>query len=100
MSAHYLTYTFDIHGGGMDLILRHHENEIAQRAISVIGFIMGSLQQMVRKCQNHLVTSSPLVRSKAHTNPFVYHPLALRYFLMGTHYRSPVNYSIEQIEIA
>lgn len=30
MSAHYLTHTFDIHGGGMDLIFPHHENEIAQ----------------------------------------------------------------------
>lgn len=30
MSAHYLTHSFDIHGGGMDLIFPHHENEIAQ----------------------------------------------------------------------
>lgn len=30
MSAHYLTYSFDIHGGGMDLIFPHHENELAQ----------------------------------------------------------------------
>lgn len=30
MSAHYLTFSFDIHGGGMDLIFPHHENEIAQ----------------------------------------------------------------------
>lgn len=30
MSAHYLTHAFDIHGGGMDLIFPHHENEIAQ----------------------------------------------------------------------
>ncbi|TQE03116.1 hypothetical protein C1H46_011287 [Malus baccata] len=31
MSAHYMTFKFDIHGGGIDLIFRHHENEVAQR---------------------------------------------------------------------
>ncbi|RXH84054.1 hypothetical protein DVH24_026953 [Malus domestica] len=31
MTAHYMTFKFDIHGGGIDLIFRHHENEVAQR---------------------------------------------------------------------
>ncbi|KAK4430232.1 Cysteine--tRNA ligase CPS1, chloroplastic/mitochondrial [Sesamum alatum] len=72
MSAHYLTHAFDIHGGGMDLIFPHHENEIAQSCAA---------------CSESKVTK-------------LYHALALRHFLLGTHYRSPVNYSISQIEIS
>ncbi|KAK2972916.1 hypothetical protein RJ640_026668 [Escallonia rubra] len=101
MSADYLTCTFDIHGGGQDLIFPHHENEIAQSCAAVpesnVSYWM----------HNGFVTSNDEKMSKSLGNFFTirevtkrYHPLALRYFLMGTHYRSPVNYSISQIEIA
>ncbi|KAL3644667.1 hypothetical protein CASFOL_009847 [Castilleja foliolosa] len=101
MSSHYLTHVFDIHGGGMDLIFPHHENEIAQSCAacpeSNISYWM----------HNGFVTANDEKMSKSLGNFFtirevtkLYHPLALRHFLLGTHYRSPVNYSISQIEIA
>lgn len=101
MSAHYLSHSFDIHGGGMDLTFPHHENEIAQSCAacpeSKISYWM----------HNGFVNIDDEKMSKSLGNFFtirevtrLYHPLALRYFLLGNHYRSPVNYSISQIEIA
>ncbi|KAL3510757.1 hypothetical protein ACH5RR_030158 [Cinchona calisaya] len=101
MSAHYLTQSFDIHGGGMDLIFPHHENEIAQSCAAC------SESNVSYWVHNGFVTIDDEKMSKSLGNFFsirqvtnVYHPLALRHFLLGMHYRSPVNYSISQIEIA
>nr|GMD21958.1 cysteine--tRNA ligase 2, cytoplasmic isoform X1 [Ipomoea batatas] len=101
MSAHYLTHSFDIHGGGMDLIFPHHENEIAQSCAAC------SESKVNYWVHNGFVTANDEKMSKSLGNFFtirevtkLYHPLSLRYFLLGTHYRSPVNYSISQIEIA
>ncbi|XP_073119505.1 cysteine--tRNA ligase CPS1 homolog, chloroplastic/mitochondrial-like isoform X2 [Henckelia pumila] len=101
MSSQYLTHTFDIHGGGMDLIFPHHENEIAQSCAA------SSESKVNYWVHNGFVTANDEKMSKSLGNFFtirevtnLYHPLALRYFLLGTHYRSPVNYSISQIEIA
>ncbi|KAI3453046.1 hypothetical protein Pfo_009709 [Paulownia fortunei] len=101
MSAHYLTHSFDIHGGGMDLIFPHHENEIAQSCAAC------SESKISYWMHNGFVTANDEKMSKSLGNFFtirevtkLYHPLALRHFLLGTHYRSPVNYSISQIEIA
>ncbi|KAL0379142.1 UNVERIFIED_CONTAM: Cysteine--tRNA ligase CPS1, chloroplastic/mitochondrial [Sesamum radiatum] len=101
MSAHYLTHTFDIHGGGMDLIFPHHENEIAQSCAAC------SESKVNYWIHNGFVTANDEKMSKSLGNFFtirevtkLYHPLALRHFLLGTHYRSPVNYSISQIEIS
>ncbi|CAK9159509.1 unnamed protein product [Ilex paraguariensis] len=101
MSAHYLTCTFDIHGGGMDLIFPHHENEMAQSCAACPesnvsywihnGFVNANDEKMSKSLGNFFT-----IREVTK----LYHPLALRHFLMGTHYRSPVNYSISQIEIA
>ncbi|KAL0396770.1 UNVERIFIED_CONTAM: Cysteine--tRNA ligase CPS1, chloroplastic/mitochondrial [Sesamum calycinum] len=101
MSAHYLTHAFDIHGGGMDLIFPHHENEIAQSCAAC------SKSKVNYWIHNGFVTANDEKMSKSLGNFFtirevtkLYHPLALRHFLLGTHYRSPVNYSISQIEIS
>ncbi|KAL1807737.1 hypothetical protein ACET3Z_024727 [Daucus carota] len=101
MSAKYLTPVFDIHGGGMDLIFPHHENEIAQSCAACPD---SNVSYWVH---NGFVTTNDEKMSKSLGNFFtirkvteLYHPLALRHFLLGTHYRSPVNYSITQIEIA
>ncbi|KAL6333942.1 hypothetical protein AAG906_039357 [Vitis piasezkii] len=80
MSAHYLTFKFDIQGGGIDLIFPHHENEIAQSCAA---------------CQENNVS---YWMHNGHITD-LYHPLALRYFYLGTHCRSPINYSIAQLEI-
>ncbi|KAJ7958798.1 Cysteine--tRNA ligase [Quillaja saponaria] len=101
MSAAYLGYTFDIHGGGADLVFPHHENEIAQSCAacerSNISFWI----------HNGFVTIDSEKMSKSLGNFFtirqvvdLYHPLALRLFLMGTHYQSPINYSDMQLESA
>ncbi|XP_050363881.1 cysteine--tRNA ligase, chloroplastic/mitochondrial isoform X1 [Argentina anserina] len=99
MSAAYLGYSFDIHGGGMDLVFPHHENEIAQSCAackqSDISYWM----------HNGFVTIDSEKMSKSLGNFFtirqvidLYHPLALRLFLLGTHYLSPINYSDVQLE--
>ncbi|XP_019249158.1 PREDICTED: cysteine--tRNA ligase 2, cytoplasmic-like [Nicotiana attenuata] len=102
MSAHYLTHSFDIHGGGMDLKFPHHENEIAQSCAACPesnvsywmhnGFVKDRDGEKMSKSLGNFFTIRDVTR--------LYHPLALRYFLLGTHYRSDVNYSISQIEIA
>ncbi|XP_022775964.1 cysteine--tRNA ligase 2, cytoplasmic-like isoform X2 [Durio zibethinus] len=99
MSAHYLSFKFDIHGGGLDLIFPHHENEIAQSCAacqeSDVSYWM----------HNGHVTNNNEKMSKSLGNFFTirqiterYHPLALRYFLINAHYRSPLNYSVLQLE--
>ncbi|PPD77463.1 hypothetical protein GOBAR_DD25615 [Gossypium barbadense] len=99
MSAHYLSFKFDIHGGGLDLIFPHHENEIAQSCAaceeSDVSYWM----------HNGHVTNNNEKMSKSLGNFFTirqiterYHPLALRYFLINAHYRSPLNYSVVQLE--
>ncbi|GAB2275426.1 hypothetical protein Dimus_010182 [Dionaea muscipula] len=101
MSAAYLGYSFDIHGGGMDLMFPHHENEIVQ---SCAACRESNVSYWVH---NGFVTVDSEKMSKSLGNFFtirqvidIYHPLALRLFLMGTHYRSPVNYSDVLLESA
>ncbi|KAL2939945.1 Cysteine--tRNA ligase chloroplastic/mitochondrial [Bienertia sinuspersici] len=101
MSAVYLGYSFDIHGGGMDLMFPHHENEIVQ---SCAACCESNITYWVH---NGFVTINSEKMSKSLGNFFtirqvieLYHPLALRLFLMGTHYRSPINYSDVLLESA
>ncbi|KAK6921722.1 tRNA synthetases class I, catalytic domain [Dillenia turbinata] len=101
MSAHYLSFSFDIHGGGNDLIFPHHENEIAQSCAAC------SESNVSYWVHNGHVTNNSEKMSKSLGNFFTiretterYHPLALRHFLMSTHYYSPVNYSISLLEDA
>ncbi|KAH7516507.1 hypothetical protein FEM48_Zijuj10G0142500 [Ziziphus jujuba var. spinosa] len=101
MSAHYLSHKFDIHGGGIDLIFPHHENEIAQSCAahqeSHVSYWM----------HNGHVTNNNEKMSKSLGNFFTireiiqkYHPLALRHFVLSAHYRSPLNYTVSQLESA
>ncbi|OMP07526.1 Aminoacyl-tRNA synthetase, class 1a, anticodon-binding protein [Corchorus capsularis] len=101
MSAAYLGHSFDIHGGGMDLVFPHHENEIAQ---SCAACKQSNISYWIH---NGFVTVDSEKMSKSLGNFFtirqvidLYHPLALRLFLMGTHYRSPINYSDVLLESA
>ncbi|CAL1378817.1 unnamed protein product [Linum trigynum] len=101
MSAQYLSFRFDIHGGGSDLIFPHHENEVAQSSAacsdSKINFWV----------HNGHVTNNNLKMSKSLGNFFTirqvierYHPLAVRMFLISAHYHSPLNYTVGQLELA
>ncbi|KAM7258821.1 hypothetical protein ACFE04_014562 [Oxalis oulophora] len=101
MSATYLGHTFDIHGGGMDLVFPHHENEIAQSCAACSqsnisywihnGFVTINGEKMSKSRGNFLTIRQVLD---------LYHPIALRLFLMGTHYRSPINYTVVLLESA
>ncbi|KAG2327649.1 hypothetical protein Bca52824_010377 [Brassica carinata] len=101
MSAAYLGYSFDIHGGGMDLVFPHHENEIAQSCAACDssdisywihnGFVTVDSEKMSKSLGNFFTIRQVIE---------LYHPLALRLFLMGTHYRSPINYSDFLLESA
>ncbi|XP_042412682.1 cysteine--tRNA ligase CPS1 homolog, chloroplastic/mitochondrial-like isoform X2 [Zingiber officinale] len=101
MSSTYLGYMFDIHGGGMDLVFPHHENEIAQSCAAC------SKSSIAYSVHNGFVTVNEEKMSKSLKNFFtirevleLYHPLALRFFLIGTHYRSPINYSTAHLDVA
>ncbi|XP_027358316.1 cysteine--tRNA ligase 2, cytoplasmic isoform X2 [Abrus precatorius] len=99
MSACYLTHKFDIHGGGIDLIFPHHENEIAQ------SWAADKESNVSYWMHNGHVTNNNEKMSKSLGNFFTirqiierYHPLALRHFLITAHYRSPLNYTVLQLE--
>lgn len=102
MSQKYLGTEFDFHGGGSDLIFPHHENEIAQsegcsgQHPSVHywlhnGFITINSEKMSKSLNNFFLVKDILEQ---------YSPDALRYFLLSTHYRSPLDFSDERLEEA
>jgi len=101
MSCSHLGDTFDIHGGGMDLKFPHHENEIAQaRAANGGGFAHYWLH-------NGFVNINAEKMSKSLGNFFTirevtarYHPEVLRMFMLGTHYRSPLDFSDAALDAA
>lgn len=101
MSCAHLGNTFDIHGGGMDLKFPHHENEIAQAcAANGGGFAHYWLH-------NGFVNINEEKMSKSLGNFFTlrevygkYHPEVLRMFILGTHYRSPLDFSDAALEAA
>jgi len=99
MSTKYLGETFDIHGGGQDLIFPHHENEIAQ-AESACGKPFAKYW-----LHNGFVTINKEKMSKSLGNFFMlddiykkYEPAVVRFFLLTKHYRSPVDFSDSALE--
>lgn len=100
MSTKYLGAAFDIHGGGIDLIFPHHENEIAQSVSAGDPFARYWLH-------NGLVTTSGAKMSKSLGNSLLVSTLLtqvrapeLRYYLGQAHYRSTIEYSPEALEEA
>lgn len=101
MSCNYLGKTFDIHGGGEDLIFPHHENEIAQsegaHGVPFVnywihhGFVKINDEKMSKSLGNFLTIRDILKRV---------HPETLRIFVLSKHYRSPVDFSDEAIREA
>jgi cysteinyl-tRNA synthetase len=93
MSTFYLGPTFDIHGGGLDLVFPHHENEQAQSRAAGDGFarywfhnglLTVSGEKMSKSLGNSLVVADLLQR---------WRPVELRYYLSSAHYRSTMDYS-------
>jgi cysteinyl-tRNA synthetase len=99
MSEALLGTRFDIHGGGMDLKFPHHENEIAQScAASGDGFARlwmhnGFLTIDDEKMSKSLGNSFTIVEALTR----VRHAEVIRYFVVSSHYRGPVNYNFEQL---
>ena len=102
MSMKYLGKTFDFHGGGSDLIFPHHENEIAQSEGCTgchpfvhywvhNGFITVNEEKMSKSLGNFFMVIDIL----EHFNPEV-----LRFFILSTHYRSPLDFSDERLKEA
>jgi len=97
MSMKYLGTTFDIHGGGEDLVFPHHENEIAQSE--------GATGKQFAKYWVHnaflLVNGEKM--SKSLGNFFTlrdlkdYSPIAVRYLMISSHYRQPLNFTFEAL---
>lgn len=107
MSAKYLGDTFDIHGGGMDLQATHHSNEIAQSQAcnhkAPVNYWM----------HTNMLTVNGVRMSKSAGNGFLpgelftgdhpllekgYSPMAIRFFMMQTHYRSTLDFSNEALQ--
>lgn len=101
MSMDCLGAHFDIHGGGLDLSFPHHENEIAQSEASSgqkfvntwmhVGFVQVNQEKMSKSLGNFFTIREVLK---------TYDPEVIRYFLMASHYRSPLNYTTENLESA
>jgi cysteinyl-tRNA synthetase len=102
MSTALLGNHFDLHGGGLDLKFPHHENEIAQSCAATgehfaniwmhNGFVNVDNEKMSKSLGNFFTLREVL--------PKLRNPEVLRYFFLSSHYRSPINYSLEQLEQA
>lgn len=98
MSTCCLGNHFDIHGGGPDLVFPHHENEIAQSECATgekyantwmhAGAVRVDNEKMSKSLGNFFTIREVLEK---------YHPEVIRYFLISSHYRSPINYSEDSL---
>jgi len=106
MSRKYLGETFDIHGGGMDLLFPHHESEIAQskgccgqapvrfwmhnNMITINGRKMG-------KSYNNVIKLTELFSGQHPILAKAFHPMTIRFFILQTHYSSTLDFSNEAL---
>lgn len=99
MSTKYLGDTFDIHAGGRDLIFPHHENEIAQAECATgkpfvkywvhNGFLTVEGEKMSKSLHNFITVDDALEQ---------YHAEVLRYFMLSTQYRTPIDFSMSNLK--
>jgi len=99
MSMKHLGVPFDIHGGGLDLIFPHHENEIAQSEAATRkpfanvwmhnGFVTVDREKMSKSLNNFFTLSEIFAQ---------YQPSVVRYMLLSVHYRAPLDFSKEILE--
>jgi cysteinyl-tRNA synthetase len=99
MSTACLGHHFDIHGGGMDLKFPHHENEIAQSEAATgtkfvntwmhNGFVRVAQEKMSKSLGNFFTVREVLKK---------FDPETVRYFILSSHYRSPLDYSDENLQ--
>lgn len=101
LARKYLDNHITIHGGGLDLIFPHHENEIAQSE-SLLGAPFAAFW-----VHNGMVNSNKEKMSKSLGNFFIlkdifkqFHPMVLRYYFLTHHYRMPMEFTIESLNNA
>jgi cysteinyl-tRNA synthetase len=109
MSIKHLGETFDIHGGGMDLIFPHHENEIAQSCGATgkefanywihNGFVQINQEKMSKSLGNFF-TIREIFEKEVQQWPEAVVGEMLRYFLLSTHYRGPLDFSDQSVHEA
>ncbi len=107
MATKYLGAQFDIHGGGMDLQFPHHECEIAQSSVcnhtAPVKYWMHNNMITINgkkmgKSYNNVIKLSELF---AGTHPILeqaYNPMTIRFFILQSHYRSPIDFSNEALQ--
>ena len=109
MSTKYLGETFDIHGGGMDLLFPHHECEIAQCKAStgkaqanywVHNNMLTINGQKMGKSLGNFITLKEFYSGNHHLLKQAYSPMTIRFFLLQAHYRGTVDFSNEALNAA
>ncbi|MCJ8508172.1 cysteine--tRNA ligase [Rhizobium lemnae] len=109
MSARYLGETFDIHGGGLDLIFPHHENEIAQSRCAHGTHVMANVWmhngfvqvegRKMSKSEGNFVTINELLETEKFGGR-TWPGEVLRLAMLMTHYREPIDFSVKRLEEA
>jgi len=109
MGAKYLGETFDIHGGGMDLLFPHHESEIAQsnaaRGHDPVKYWMHNNMitiagQKMGKSLNNFITLDEFFSGNNELIDKAYSPMTIRFFILQAHYRSTLDFSNEALKAA
>lgn len=109
MGTKYLGETFDIHGGGMDLVFPHHECEIAQSVAShgkehVKYWIHNNMitinGQKMAKSLNNFITLNQLFAGNHEKLEQAYTPMTMRFFVLQAHYRSQLDFSNAALQAA
>jgi cysteinyl-tRNA synthetase len=109
MSAKYLGETFDIHGGGMDLMFPHHECEIAQSVIAhgheparywMHNNMITINGQKMGKSLGNFITLEELFNGSHPLLVQAYDPMTIRFFILQAHYRSTLDFSNEAMQAA
>ena len=107
MSSKYLGDVFDIHGGGMDLLVPHHESEIAQSTIAhghaPVRYWMHNNMITINgkkmgKSYNNVIKLSELFSGNHPILTQAYHPMVVRFYILQTHYRSTLDFSNEALQ--
>jgi cysteinyl-tRNA synthetase len=109
MSARYLGETFDIHGGGMDLLFPHHESEIAQSVaanhVDPVKYWMHNNMitingQKMGKSLGNFITLNEFFSGNHASLAQAYSPMTIRFFILQAHYRSTLDFSNEALQAA
>jgi cysteinyl-tRNA synthetase len=109
MSTKYLGETFDIHGGGMDLLFPHHESEIAQSTAALghvsVRFWMHNNMitingQKMGKSLGNFITLEEFFTGSHKALDKAYSPMTIRFFILQAHYRGTLDFSNEALQAA